>query len=82
SVYYTEGFDPTAESIAFIQGIDADNENTSWGVVGYDPAPVNPDPAPVDPDPNVPQNGDAGIIALAVISVIALGGAVIVKKSK
>ena len=29
-----------------------------------------------------PQTGDAGIIALAVVSVIALGGAVIVKKSK
>ena len=29
-----------------------------------------------------PDNGDAGIIALAVVSAIALGGAVIVKKSK
>ncbi|MBO4860284.1 MAG: hypothetical protein J5530_01930 [Clostridia bacterium] len=32
--------------------------------------------------PVTPTTGDAGIIALAVISVIALGGAVIVKKSK
>ena len=33
-------------------------------------------------DVEVPVNGDAGIIALAVVSVIALGAAVIVKKSK
>ena len=32
--------------------------------------------------PATPTTGDAGIIALAVVSVIALGGAVIVKKSK
>ncbi len=31
---------------------------------------------------NTPTTGDAGIIALAIVSVIALGGAVIVKKSK
>ncbi len=31
---------------------------------------------------NTPATGDAGLIALAVVSVIALGGAVIVKKSK
>jgi len=31
---------------------------------------------------STPTTGDAGIIALAVVSVIALGGAVIVKKSK
>ncbi len=31
---------------------------------------------------NTPTTGDAGLIALAVVSVLALGGAVIVKKSK
>ena len=32
--------------------------------------------------PVTPTTGDAGIIALAVVSALALGGAVIVKKSK
>ncbi|MBO4501232.1 MAG: hypothetical protein J5760_03230 [Clostridia bacterium] len=31
---------------------------------------------------NPPDNGDAGLIALAIVSVLAIGGAVIVKKSK
>lgn len=31
---------------------------------------------------NPPDNGDAGLIALAIVSVLAIGGAVVVKKSK
>ena len=46
------------------------------------PVEESSEPAPAESEPATPTTGDAGIIALAVISVIALGGAVIVKKSK
>ena len=38
--------------------------------------------APVEESKGSAQTGDAGIIALAIVSVLALGGAVVVKKSK
>ena len=41
-----------------------------------EPSEAEPSSQPVDPAPT----GDAGLIALAVVSVLALGGAVIVKK--
>ena len=46
------------------------------------PVEESSEPAPAESEPATPTTGDAGIIALAVISVIALGGAVVVKKVK
>ena len=47
-----------------------------------EPAPVEESTPAEESKPVTPTTGDAGIIALAAVSVIALGGAVIVKKSK
>lgn len=68
TVYATSGATVTVNSIKLNP-----NEGTSGG--------DTPDDDPGD-TPVVPQPGDAGLIALAIISAIALGGAIVIGKRK
>ena len=52
-----------------------------------EPSEAEPEPSEAEPEPSSQpaepaHTGDAGLIALAIVSVLALGGAVVVKKSK
>ena len=76
-VNYAEGFDLSAASGS--AGIADDTKGVKWDYI----APAAEESTPAEESkPVTPTTGDAGIIALAVVSVLALGGAVIVKKSK
>ncbi|MBQ6183532.1 MAG: hypothetical protein IJK33_06555 [Clostridia bacterium] len=81
SVDFADGLDLDAEDITLLQGITEDNKGTAWYLVGVT-EPVEESTPAEESKPVTPTTGDAGIIALAVVSVLALGGAVIVKKSK
>ena len=89
-VDYADGFD--MDALSGSAAISADTKGTTWNITsnkapeeesqGTAPVEESQAAAPVEESKGTAHTGDAGIIALAVVSVLALGGAIVVKKSK